>query len=194
MSENNMSENNMSENNMSENNMSENNMSENNMSENNMSEDKTQDNGGPDERIALGSPLLPSTQQERSVPMSAEKPRDPRGADQEFTIGSPLPHDPDAPPVGPTFAGPFAIGGGVEGVNDAGSEPIDVRITRYEAEVLLRHWFERQRDTYEFCFIYETSGSDDWRESRLCELPTRRARAPRLRGAPRRAQGGGPPA
>ena len=80
-------------------------------------------------------------------------------------VGSPLPHDPDAPPVGPTFVGPFAMGDGVEGVNDAGSEPIDVRITRYEAEVLYRHWFKRQRDNYEFCFIYETSGSDDWRES-----------------------------
>ena len=97
--------------------------------------------------------------------MSAEKPRDPRGADQEFTIGSPLPHDPDAPPVGPTFAGPFAMGGGVEGVNDAGSEPIDVRITRYEAEVLYRHWFARMRDAYEFCFVYEASGSEEWRES-----------------------------
>ena len=31
--------------------------------------------------------------------------------------------------------------------------------------MLLRHWFERQRDTYEFCFIYETSGSEEWRES-----------------------------
>ena len=59
--------------------------------------------------------------------------------------GSPLPHDPDAPPVGPTFAGLLVIGGDVEGVNDAGSELIDVRITRYEAEVLYRHWFKRQR-------------------------------------------------
>lgn len=97
-----------------------------------MSENKTQDQGGPDERIALGSPL---------------------------------PHDPDAPPVGPTFAGPFAIGGGLKGVNDAGSDLVDVRITRYEAEVLLRHWFERQRDADEFCFIYETTGSEEWRVS-----------------------------
>ncbi len=95
-----------------------------------MSENKTQDNGGPDERIALGSPL---------------------------------PHDPDAPHVGPTFAGRLVIGGGLKGVNDAGSDLVDVRITRYEAEVLLRHWFERKRDTKEFCFFYETSGSEDWR-------------------------------
>ena len=31
--------------------------------------------------------------------------------------------------------------------------------------MLYRHWFKRQRDNYEFCFIYETSGADDWRES-----------------------------
>lgn len=97
--------------------------------------------------------------------MNEDAIQDRREEDGEITLGSPLAHDPDAPRVGPTFAGPFAIGGGIAGVNDPGAERVDVRITRYEAEVLFRHWFERKREVDEFCIIYQQSGSSDWRES-----------------------------
>jgi hypothetical protein len=82
-----------------------------------------------------------------------------------IVLGSPLPHDSAAPHVGPTHVGLGSIGGEIEGVNDAGTMMADVRVTRYEAETLYRHWFERFRNVEETCYILESSGSREWRES-----------------------------
>jgi hypothetical protein len=101
--------------------------------------------------------------------MHADEDRDLSRPDGHFVIGSPIKMDPGAPHVGPTHIGGIEIGGEIVGVNDEGTEMIDVRITRYEAEVLYRHWFERYRDVEEFCFIYEVSGSREWREQSYCQ-------------------------
>jgi hypothetical protein len=83
--------------------------------------------------------------------------------DCTLTLGSPI-ADPNAPHVGPTRTSRFVIGSSLDGIND-GREAIaeGLAISKYEAEVLFRHWYDTYRDVVEFCAVYQQSGSIEWR-------------------------------
>ena len=83
--------------------------------------------------------------------------------DNTPVLGSPI-ADPNAPHVGPTGTSQFVIGASIGGINDGREAIVEgLSISKYEAEILYRHWFVRYRDVAEFCEVYQQSGSKDWR-------------------------------
>jgi len=64
--------------------------------------------------------------------------------------------------VSPTHVGPLLIGA-VDHVNGSGAEPTSFVVTKHELEHIARYWAnERLQNDFD-CFVFQQSGSTEWR-------------------------------